>query len=73
LQGSHTDDIISLAIHPNGKIVATGEVGRKPKIVVWDLETKDVKAILEGFHKRGVSLLAFDRSGYSPKPIMMVD
>ena len=61
-QGAHTDDIISLAIHPNGKLVATGEIGRKPKIIVWDLETKDVKAVLDGCLQRGVSLLAFNKS-----------
>lgn len=58
----HSDDILCLAVHPNGRLVATGEVGRKPKIVVWDVDSKDVKAVLEGHLTRGVALLAFDKS-----------
>ena len=38
----HTDDILSVAMHPlNGKIVATGQVGRKPKVYVWDIDTME--------------------------------
>ena len=29
----HDDDIICLACHPKGHMVASGEVGKKPKIV----------------------------------------
>jgi microtubule-associated protein-like 6 len=50
----HTDDIISIAAHPNGKIFATGEVGKKPKIIVWDVDTMFTLEILVGFHERGV-------------------
>lgn len=56
---SHTDDVLSLAMHPQGKVVATGEIGRTPKIIVWDSETSGSLAVLKGFHKRGVPLLAF--------------
>jgi microtubule-associated protein-like 6 len=55
----HTDDVLSLAMHPQGKVVATGEIGRTPKIVVWDTDTLETLAVLKGFHKRGVPLLAF--------------
>jgi len=55
----HTDDVLSLAMHPQGKVVATGEIGRKPKIIVWDSDTLQTLAVLKGFHKRGVPLLAF--------------
>ena len=34
---SHKDDIMSIAVHPNGKIVATGEIGPKPLISVWNI------------------------------------
>ena len=63
LQGFHTDDVISLAMHPGGRVCATGEVGRQPKICVWDVEAMEVRSSLQGFHSRGVSLLAFSRRG----------
>jgi len=31
----HTDDITSFDMHPDGVLIATGEVGAKPKIYVW--------------------------------------
>ena len=30
----HTDDIICVALHPDGKVVATGEIGKKAMIYV---------------------------------------
>ena len=32
----HSDEVTAIAMHPNGRIVATGERGRVPKIIVWD-------------------------------------
>ena len=32
----HDDDIKSLAVHPNREWVATGQVGKRPFICVWD-------------------------------------
>ena len=32
----HDDDIISMAIHPDRTVVATGQVGRSPNIHLWD-------------------------------------
>ncbi len=36
----HTDDIVCLAMHPGGEIIATGELGAIPKIVVWNSTDK---------------------------------
>ena len=58
----HDDDIISLACHPNGHAVATGEVGKKPKIVIWDAYTGVTIRVIK-FHLRGVSNLAFSKCG----------
>lgn len=33
----HKDDIMSIAVHPSGKYVATGEIGPTPLISVWDV------------------------------------
>eukprot|EP00505_MAST-04D_sp_SCG-Rhode-Island_P002813 Stramenopile-MAST_4_protein_2813 len=32
----HDDDVTSLAVHPDGSMCASGQVGRKPPICVWD-------------------------------------
>ena len=31
----HDGDILALAVHPNGRLVATGQAGRLPALVVW--------------------------------------
>lgn len=58
----HDDDIISLAVHPAGHTVATGEVGINPKIIIWDSGTGVTIRTIK-FHKKGVSHLAFSQSG----------
>ena len=35
----HSDDITALAIAPDRNTIATGEVGKNPKICVWDSGT----------------------------------
>jgi len=55
----HEEDIVSLAIHPNGSIAATGQMAQAGKakmieIYVWDIDTKEVKACLKGFHRRAI-------------------
>ena len=42
---------------------ATGEAGNSPRIVVWDADTMQTKAILTGTLRRGVICLAFNTTG----------
>lgn len=58
---SHNDDVICLAAHPDGIHVATGQMGRKPRIVVWRTDTMETVSVIEGFHRRAVCNLAFDQ------------
>ena len=53
----------AIALHPNGRIVATGERGRVPKILVWDVATCQTLCTIRGFHERGISQLSFSTSG----------
>lgn len=58
----HDDDIIALSVHPEGHIVATGEIGNHPKIVIWDTNTGITIRVIY-FHSKGVSHLMFSGSG----------
>ena len=50
-------------MHPNKKLVATGEAGFEPTITVWDTETLRAVATLRGFHRHSVEQLAFSADG----------
>ena len=62
---THDASVIGFAMHPGGRLVATGEVGRAPTIYVWDSETMEKRATLGGDHRRGVPLLCFSDDGAS--------
>lgn len=54
----HTDDVIALGMHPNGNLVVTGQLGRVPKMLVWDARVMRTVRELGG-HARGISHCAF--------------
>jgi len=57
----HSDDIIALAVHDD--IVATGEIGKRPKILIWDSNSASTLHSISGFHRRGVCQLEFSADG----------
>ncbi|CAB3992368.1 echinoderm microtubule-associated -like 6 [Paramuricea clavata] len=59
----HNDDIISLALHPEKQLVATGQVGKDPYICVWDAKNCQTVSILKDGHQRGIASLAFNNAG----------
>ena len=63
----HSDLVTCLKLFHVGDgstVVATGECGRRPAIHVWDCDSRQVLATLQGFHRNGVAQLDFspDRS-----------
>ena len=54
----HRDDVLCLAISKDGKTAASGAMGKKPRIVVYETDTMKTISVLSGFHKRAVSSLA---------------
>lgn len=38
---SHRDDIHCLAINPQGTLCVTGEIGPKPRLCLWSVETME--------------------------------
>eukprot|EP00771_Trimastix_marina_P001226 gnl/Trimastix_PCT/2281.p1 GENE.gnl/Trimastix_PCT/2281~~gnl/Trimastix_PCT/2281.p1 ORF type:complete len:694 (-),score=216.07 gnl/Trimastix_PCT/2281:691-2772(-) len=59
----HNDDILCLAVHPDGTLVATGEIGRDPPILVWDTLSMQTEMEFRGQHSHGVAALAFSPDG----------
>lgn len=56
---NHMDDILSLDISQDRKLVVTGQVGKAPSVHIWDSETLESKCFFklkEG--ARGVAALA---------------
>jgi len=42
----HSDDVICLALHPDGRTVATGQMGSRPTIHVWDATAPEGKQLI---------------------------
>uniref|UniRef100_A0A3B3TPX9 EMAP like 6 n=1 Tax=Poecilia latipinna TaxID=48699 RepID=A0A3B3TPX9_9TELE len=59
----HNDDIISLALHPERLLVATGQVGRDPYVCVWDSFTAQTVSLLRDGHTHGIACLGFSADG----------
>ena len=59
----HNDEIISLAIHPGGQLCATGDIGPKPKLLIWHTKTREIMFLEKTFHRKGVIHVAFSNDG----------
>lgn len=47
----HTDDILCLDVHPERLIVATGQIGAKPPIHIWEIESMQTLSILQVYSR----------------------
>ena len=59
----HTDDVHCIAMHPNGQIVATGQIGPKPRLCIWNLETLETQVLITGPLTKGIKHMAFSPDG----------
>jgi microtubule-associated protein-like 6 len=74
----HTDDIVSLCLHPEGNLVASGQIGKFPVIIIWNAFSMKKERYfrdcafsisltqhrsLKGFHTNAVSALSFSKDG----------
>jgi microtubule-associated protein-like 6 len=58
----HESSITSLALSHDGLVCATGEVGKNPRIHLWDATTTLPLSTLGNCHQKGISHLAFSPS-----------
>ena len=59
----HKDDVISIAYHQKTGLVATGELGPKPRIMIHDSQDYSTICQLRQGVTKGVSILKFSPSG----------
>jgi microtubule-associated protein-like 6 len=55
----HEGDIISLAMHPSGQYVATGDRHLRPTVWIWDATSGNPICAFKGMHRQSVPVLAF--------------
>ena len=59
----HRSAVLAIAFHPDGIRAATGDVGEKPVIYVWDSTTCSRIAKFTGHLEKGIRSLAYSPSG----------
>ena len=64
----HREDINSLAVSPNGKYAATGQIAQKGdskrvEILIWEIETRTVISRINDFHIGAIALITFSPNG----------
>jgi len=61
----HDDDILCIAMHPDGRHFATGQIGKPCKICVWDSEDCSLKKEFKpkDANARGILSIAFSNTG----------
>lgn len=61
---THIDDVTAIAFSPDKRVVATGEIGAKPMICIWDAITMQLKfPPIKGKLMKGIQSLSFSPSG----------
>ncbi|ESN91898.1 hypothetical protein HELRODRAFT_181954 [Helobdella robusta] len=53
----------SLVQHPDGVLIATGQVGKQPYMCVWDSTSLETISILKDAHEHGIVAIAFSTDG----------
>ncbi|WIA35025.1 hypothetical protein OEZ86_003516 [Tetradesmus obliquus] len=60
----HDDDICCLALAPDKRIAASGQLGKDPTVLVWDsVSCTQLARLAHGYGYRGIQALCFSSSG----------
>ena len=57
----HNDDILCIDVH--GDLAVTGQIGPKPSICVWDMNTMEAQFLLKGVLEKGIVNVCFSPDG----------
>ena len=60
---SHNDDIVCLDVNASKGLVATGELGRWPSLIIWDANSLETKAVFAKKLERNINNVAISKSG----------
>eukprot|EP00606_Chrysophyceae_sp_TOSAG23-5_P001243 GSChrysophyteH2.ASY1.ANO1.529.1 assembled CDS len=59
----HHEEVSCIAMHPDGQLCASGEVGPRPRVIVWNTVTREVAFMDRDFHRGGIVCVAFSCDG----------
>ena len=59
----HTDDIHCIALHPTKPLAATGQIGPKPRLCIWNTETMTNEVLITQPLTKGIKHLAWSPNG----------
>jgi WD40 repeat protein len=59
----HTEEILCLSMHPEGQLVASGDSGPFPSVIVWNSNDRTVAFVDKSFHREGVIQVCFSPNG----------
>lgn len=60
---SHNDDITCLDMNISKGIVATGQMGRWPSLIIWDANTVETKTVFAKKLQKSISNVTISKSG----------
>ena len=60
---AHGSEIAALAVSADGRFIASGENGHRPRVHVWQASTVTQVCLLPEFHRQGIAGLSFSRDG----------
>jgi WD40 repeat protein/Ca2+-binding EF-hand superfamily protein len=59
----HVEEVSSIEMHPDRRLVASGDEGLHPEVIVWDSESLEILFRTRGHHCQGISKLSFSPNG----------
>ena len=60
---AHNDDVTCLDVNIIKNLAATGEMGRKPSLIVWDPITHETKTVFKGQLEKNIGTVCLSKSG----------